>query len=81
MRQVRSLFAHVVGARIEVPVGLYKTFEAEYTFDAGSGAIHDGHGYEDLRRRFAAVFIAAARGGSVRCGAAPPLLVLAGPMR
>jgi hypothetical protein len=65
--QVRSLFAHVVGARFAVPSVLYKTFEAWHTIAAAGGADGD---CEDLRRRFTAVFLAAARGGSIRCAVA-----------
>jgi hypothetical protein len=77
-QQVRSLFAHVVGARFAVPAELYKAFEAWHTFDAAGGA--DG-GCEDLRSRFAAVFVAAARGGSIRCVVASSLLALTSMIR
>jgi hypothetical protein len=66
-QQVRSLIAHVIGARFEVPLVLYKTFEAWHTLDANAdpGAAN-ADGCEELRRRFAAVFLAAARGDSLR---------------
>jgi hypothetical protein len=50
-----------------VPLVLYKTFEAWHTLDANAdpGAAN-ADGCEELRRRFAAVFLAAARGDSLR---------------
>jgi hypothetical protein len=79
IRQLRSLMDHVVGARFPVPQVLYNSFEA-WRFPL---FCDDGGKSGELQRRFAAVYVQVARGGSVRCAAGCPhpptsILFLAG---
>jgi hypothetical protein len=65
-QQLRSLIDHVVGARFPVPPVLYNAFEAWRCLS------YDNDEHHEPQRRFAAVFVQVARGGSVRCDAGSP---------
>jgi hypothetical protein len=63
IRQLRSFMDHIVGARFPVPPILYNTFEAWRYLRSGRCSDESA----EPQRRFAAVYVDVARGGSVRC--------------
>jgi hypothetical protein len=66
IRQLRSFMDHIVGARFPVPPILYNAFEAwRYLRCCGGESV-------ESQRRFAAVYLHVARGGSLRCEGGRP---------